>query len=128
MPKIVRFHQIGGPENLKLEDAPSAQPGTGEVKLRVQAAGLNRGESMYYHGMYVEQPKLPSRIGYEVAGVVEAVGEGVDKSWIGKKVATFPGYSLNRYGGLGEEAIVPASVLGEYPAKLSATEGAAIWM
>jgi NADPH:quinone reductase-like Zn-dependent oxidoreductase len=128
MPKIVRFHQIGGPENLKLEDAPSAQPGAGEVKLRVQAAGLNRGESMYYRGMYVEQPKLPSRIGYEVAGVVEAVGEGVDKSWIGKKVATFPGYSLNRYGGLGEEAIVPASVLGEYPAKLSATEGAAIWM
>jgi NADPH:quinone reductase-like Zn-dependent oxidoreductase len=128
MPKIVRFHQIGGPENLKLEDAPPAQPGNGEVKLKVSAAGLNRGESMYYHGMYVEQPKLPSRIGYEVAGVVEAVGEGVDKSWVGKKVATFPGYSLNRYGGLGEEAIVPASVLGEYPAKLSAAEGAAIWM
>jgi len=128
MPKIVRFHQIGGPENLKLEDAPSAQPGQGEVKLRVHAAGLNRGESMYFHGMYIEQPQLPSRIGYEVAGVVEAVGEGVDKSWVGKNVATVPGYSLNRYGGLGEEAIVPANVLGEYPAKLSAIEAAAIWM
>jgi NADPH:quinone reductase-like Zn-dependent oxidoreductase len=101
MPKIVRFHQTGGPENLKLEDAPSAQPGKGEVKLRVQAAGLNRGESMYHHGMYVEQPQLPSRIGYEVAGVVEAVGEGVDRGWIGKNIATFPGYSMNRYGGLG---------------------------
>jgi NADPH:quinone reductase-like Zn-dependent oxidoreductase len=128
MPKIVRFHHIGSPENLKLEDAPSAQPGNGEAKLRIQAAGLNRGESMYLHGMYIEQPQLPSRIGYEVAGVVEAVGEGVDKSWIGKKVATFPGYSLNRYGGLGEEAIVPASALGEYPANLSATQAAAIWM
>jgi NADPH:quinone reductase-like Zn-dependent oxidoreductase len=128
MPKIIRFHKIGGPENLKLEDAPSAEPDKGEVKLRVHAAGLNRGESMYFHGMYIEQPQLPSRIGYEVAGAVEAVGEGVDKSWIGKNVATFPGYSMNRYGGLGEEAIVPATALGEYPAKLSAVEAAAIWM
>jgi NADPH:quinone reductase-like Zn-dependent oxidoreductase len=128
MPKIVRFHQIGGPENLKLEDAPSAQPGKGEVKLRVQAAGLNRAEAMYFRGFYFEQPQLPSRIGYEVAGVVDAVGEGVDKSWVGKRVATVPGFSQNRYGTLGEEAIVPANVLGEYPAKLSAAEGAAIWM
>ncbi len=128
MPKIIRFHQIGGPENLKLEDAPSAQPGEGEAKLRVQAAGLNRAESMYYHGMYIEPTEVPSRIGYEVAGVVEAVGEGVDKSWVGKKVATFPGYSMHRYGGLGEEAIVPASALGEYPANLSVAQAAAIWM
>lgn len=128
MPKIVRFHQIGGPENLKIEDAPPADPGKGEVKLRVEAAGLNRAESMYYHGMYMEQPQLPSRLGYEVAGVVAAVGEGVDRSWVGKKVATVPGYSQNQYGSLGEEAIVPASALGEYPAKLSAVEGSAIWM
>ncbi len=128
MPKIVRFHQVGGPENLKLEDAPSAQPGKGEVRLQVHAAGLNRGESMFLHGAYIEQPQLPSRIGYEVAGVVEAVGEGVDKSWVGKKVATVPGYSMNRYGGLGEEAIVPVTALGEYPAKLSSVEAAAIWM
>jgi len=128
MPKIIRFHQIGGPENLKLEDAPSAQPGKGEVKLRVHAAGLNRAESMYYRGMYMEQPQLPSRVGYEVAGVVEAVGEGVDKNWVGKKVATIPGFSQNRYGTLGEEAIVPVTALGEYPAKLSAVEASAIWM
>lgn len=128
MPKIVRFHQIGGPENLKLEDAPSAQPGKGEVRLRVQAAGLNRAEAMYFRGMYFEQPQLPSRLGYEVAGVVDAVGDGVNKSWVGKKVATVPGFSQNRYGTLGEEAIVPASALGEYPPKLSAAEGAAIWM
>lgn|SRR5271165_1125251 len=128
MPKIVRFHQIGGPENLKLEDAPSAQPGKGEVRLRVQAAGLNRAEAVYMRGFYFEQPQLPSRIGYEVAGVVDAVGDGVDKSWVGKKVATVPGFSQNRYGTLGEEAIVPASGLGEYPAKLSPVEASAIWM
>jgi len=128
MPKIVRFHQIGGPENLKLEDAPSAEPGKGEVRLRVQAAGLNRAEAVYIRGFYLEQPQLPSRIGYEVAGVVDAVGDEVDKSWVGKKVATIPGFSMNRYGTLGEEAIVPASMLGEYPAKLSPGEASAIWM
>ena len=128
MPAIVRFHQLGGPEVLTFEEAPPAQPGKGEVKLRVQTAGLNRAESLYYHGWYLEQPQLPSRIGYEVAGVVEAVGEGVDKGWIGKAVATVPGFSQNRYGTLGEEAIVPAQVLGEYPPNLSAAQAAAIWM
>ena len=115
-------------QNLKLEDAPSAQPGKGEAKLRVQAVGLNRAEAIYIRGRYLEQPQLPSKLGYEAAGVVEAVGEGVDKSWIGKTVATVPGFSQNRYGVLGEEAIVPANMLAEYPAKLSPAQGAAIWM
>jgi NADPH:quinone reductase-like Zn-dependent oxidoreductase len=128
MPKVIRFHQLGGPENLMLEDVPSAQPGKGEAKLRVQAVGMNRAEAMYFRGFYFEQPQLPSRLGYEAAGVVEDVGEGVDKSWVGKQVATVPGFSQNRYGVLGEEAIVPANMLAEYPAKLSPAEGSAIWM
>lgn len=128
MATIVRFHQLGGPENLKLEQLPTQEPGKGEVRLRVQASGLNRAESMYYHGIYLEQAQLPSRIGYEVAGVVEAVGEGVDGKWIGKAVATIPGFSQNRYGTLGEEAVVPVGALGEYPANLTATQAAAIWM
>jgi len=128
MPKIVRFHAIGGPENLKLEDLPSRPPGEGEVKLRVQAVGLNRAESMYMHGFYFEKPELPSRIGYEAAGVVEAVGPGVNPSWVGKSVATVPGYSMSKNGVLGEEAVVPADSLGEYPAKLSPAEASAIWM
>lgn len=128
MPKIVRFHQLGGPENLKFEEAPTQQPGAGEVRLRVEASGMNRAESMYYHGRYLEEPQLPSRLGYEVAGVVEAVGDGVDQSWIGKRVATVPGFSQNRYGTLGEEAIVPVEVLAEYPKNLTPIQGAAIWM
>lgn len=128
MPKIVRFHEFGGPEKLQMEEAPRQEPGAGEVRLRVLATGLNRAESMYMHGHYMEQPQLPSKIGYEAAGVVEAVGDGVDRSWMGKTVATVPGYSQNRYGVLGEEAVVPAWTLGEYPAKLSPAEGAAIWM
>jgi NADPH:quinone reductase-like Zn-dependent oxidoreductase len=128
MPIVVRFHQLGGPENLKFEDVPSQNPGKGEVRLRVQAVGLNRAESMFYRGQYLEQPHLPSHLGYEAAGVVEAVGEGVDTDWIGKSVATIPNFSMTSYGTLGEEAIVPATALGEYPASLTATQAAAIWM
>jgi NADPH:quinone reductase-like Zn-dependent oxidoreductase len=128
MPKTIRFHQLGGPENLILEDLPSRLPESGEVKLRVAAVGLNRAESMYYHGFYFEPPALPSRLGYEATGTVESVGPGVDPSWIGKKVATVPGYSQNKYGCLAEEAIVPADSLFEYPAKLSSIEASAIWM
>ncbi len=128
MPTIVRFHQIGGPENLKLEQIPTQEPGKGEVRLRVLAAGLNRAESLFYRGQYLEQAQLPSRLGYEAAGVVEAVGKGVDAKWIGKPVATIPSFSMSRYGTLGEEAVVPVEALGEYPANLTAIQAAAIWM
>src|SRR6516165_4078484 len=128
MPTIVRFHQLGGPEVLKFEEAPQQRPGAGEVRLRVSAMGLNRAESMYYHGQYLEQPRLPSRIGYEVAGVVDAVGEGVDKALVGRHVSTVPGFSQNQYGSLGEEAVVPASALAAFPSNLTAVQGAAIWM
>ncbi len=128
MAKTVRFHQLGGPENLVIEDLPLRQPGEGEAKLRVEAVGLNRAESGFYRGFYFEKPVLPSRIGYEAAGVVEAVGPGVASSWVGKKVSTIPGFSQNKYGVLAEEAIVPADSLREYPAKFSSIEGASIWM
>jgi NADPH:quinone reductase-like Zn-dependent oxidoreductase len=128
MPKIVRFHELGGPEVLRIEEEPSRLPGKGEVKLRVQASDLNRAEALYIRGLYLEAPNLPSRIGYEVAGAVEAVGEGVDKRWLGKPVATVPGFSQNQFGTLAEEAVVPASALGEYPPNLTPTQAAAIWM
>jgi len=128
MPKIVRFHRLGGPEVLKFEEEPLKQPKKGEVRLKVQAVGLNRAESMFMHGQYVEDPKLPAGLGYEASGIVEAVGPEVDKNWLGKRVATVPAFSMNRYAMLGEEVIAPVAALGEYPAKLSAAEGAAIWM
>ncbi|HEX5230438.1 MAG TPA: alcohol dehydrogenase catalytic domain-containing protein, partial [Bryobacteraceae bacterium] len=128
MPKTVRFHTLGGPENLKIEDVPLRAPGEGEVKLRIQAIGLNRAELGFMQGFYFEQPELPSRIGYEASGIVEAVGPGVDPGWVGKRVATIPGFSMSKNGVLAEEAVVPATSLGEYPPKLSPAEGAAIWM
>ena len=128
MPKTVRFHELGGPEVLKIEEETSKQPGKGEVRLQVQAVGLNRAELMFVRGQYLEQPKLPAGLGYEAAGVVEAVGPDVDKNWVGKSVATIPAFSMNDYAMLGEEVIAPVAALGEYPAKLSPAEGAAVWM
>jgi NADPH:quinone reductase-like Zn-dependent oxidoreductase len=128
MPKVVRFHQLGGPENLKIEDLPLRELRKGEVRLRVQAIGLNRAESMFYHGMYLEDPRLPSTLGYEAAGVIEEVGPGVDRDWLGKTASTIPAFSMIEYGMVGEEVIAPVVALGEYPPNLSPVEGAAIWM
>ncbi|HWX55823.1 MAG TPA: zinc-dependent alcohol dehydrogenase family protein [Verrucomicrobiae bacterium] len=128
MSKIVRFHKVGGPEVLKIEEETPKQPGKGEVRLKVQAIGLNRAELMFMRGQYVEQPKWPAGLGYEAAGVVEAVGPDVDKKWVGKLVATIPAFSMNDYAMLGEQVIAPAAALGEYPARLSPVEGAAVWM
>jgi NADPH:quinone reductase-like Zn-dependent oxidoreductase len=128
MAKTVRFHQLGGPENLIIEDLPSWQPGPGEVKIHVEAVGLNRAEALFMRGQYFEVPELPSRIGYEICGTVEAVGPEVDESWVGKRVGTIPGYSQSKYGGLAEEAIVEASSLAESPSHLTPVEGAAVWM
>jgi NADPH:quinone reductase-like Zn-dependent oxidoreductase len=128
MPRMVRFHQLGGPEVLKIEEQASKQPGQGEARIRVHAIGLNRAELMFIRGQYLEQPKLPAGLGYEAAGVVEAVGPDVDKNWVGKSVATIPSFSMNQYPMFGEEVIAPVAALGECPANLSSTDGAAIWM
>ena len=128
MPKMVRFREVGGPEVLRIEEEPPKQPGKGEVRLKVQAVGLNRAELMFMRDQYVEHAKLPGGLGYEAAGLVEAVGPDVDQSWIGKPVSTIPSFSMNDYAMLGEEVIAPVAALGEYPPNLSPVEGAAIWM
>jgi NADPH:quinone reductase-like Zn-dependent oxidoreductase len=128
MPKAIRFNQLGGPEVLHFENLPQRQPGPGEVLLRVEAVGLNRAESMYYHGRYMEQVTLPSGLGYEALGKVTAVGPEVDPSLVGKRFGTIPGFSMNNYPVLAEEAIVPAAVLAAVPDSYSAVEGAAVWM
>ena len=126
--KIVRFHKTGDPEVLQFEEIPLPEPGQGEVRLRVKAIGLNRAEVMFRMGRYLEDPVLPATNGYEASGIVEAVGPGVDKSWIGKIASTVPAFLLTKYGVYGEVAIVPAFALAAYPEKLSFEEGTSIWM
>lgn len=128
MPKAVRFYETGGPEVLKIEEVLVPEPKQGEVKLRVQAIGLNRAESMFYHDRYLYPPKFPAGLGYEAAGIIESVGPGVDKSWIGKQISTIPISSLNDYSTVGEEVIARIEVIAEYPNSLPPIEGTAIWM
>ncbi len=128
MPKIVRFYETGGPEVLRIEESPLVEPREGEVRLKVEAIGLNRAEVMFRQGHYLENPVLPSRLGYEAAGIVDAIGPGTIGIKIGDRVSTIPSFSIGAYGVYGESAIVPAYAAVPYPENLSPAEGAAIWM
>lgn len=126
--KIVRFHETGGPEVLRLEEHPVPEPGPGEVRLRVKAIGLNRAEVMFRTGQYLVDPVLPSKLGYEASGIVEAVGPDVDPNLLGQNVSSLPAFPANAYGVYGEVAIVPAYAIAAYPAKLTYEEATSIWM
>jgi len=128
MSRIVRFKQTGGPEVLQIVEEQVAAPAKGEVQIKVHAIGLNRAEVMFRNGQYLEVPQLPARLGYEAAGTVAAVGEGVSEFKVGDAVSTIPAFSLNQHGVYGELVNVPASAVAKHPASLSWTEAAAIWM
>src|SRR5262249_12336043 len=102
MARVVRFPQTGDPEVLRLEQAEVPPPGPGEVQIDIKALGLNRAESMFRRGQYLEEPKLPARLGYEAAGTVAAVGPGVQGFKVGDAVSTIPNFSLNAYCLYGE--------------------------
>ena len=107
MPKIVRFHETGGADVLKVENLPRTEPGEGEVRLKMDAIGLNRADVMFRQGQYLQHPEPPSRLGYEAAGTVDAVGPGVSGVQKGDRVSTIPSFSMGEYGVYGESAIVP---------------------
>ncbi len=129
MPKIVRFYEIGEPEVLKIEEVPLENPGPGEVRLRVEAFGLNRSEVQYRRGVYpLLSPTFPSRLGKEAAGVIDALGPDVEEFELGERISTIPSFAdMQKYGVYGETAVVPASALAAYPPNLSTVQAAAIW-
>jgi len=128
MARIVRFDAIGGPENLKIVEIEPAPPAAGEVLVDVKAAGLNRAEWMYLRGQYLVEPKLPSRIGVEGAGVITAVGPDVKDYKPGDEVSITPNMSPAEYGVLGEIATVPVAALVAKPTGMSFEQAAAVWM
>jgi NADPH:quinone reductase-like Zn-dependent oxidoreductase len=128
MARIVRFHETGGPEVLHIEEIAVGEPGTNEIRIRVEAIGLNRAEALFRAGQYLEAPKLPARIGYEAAGIVDAVGSGVTEFRPGDPIGVIPSFSMNDYGVYGEQAIVPASAVVKTPSGVSSVEAAALWM
>jgi NADPH:quinone reductase-like Zn-dependent oxidoreductase len=96
MTKIVYFYNTGKADVLKLKDAPLKEPEAGEVRIQVKAIGLNRAEVMFREGAYLETPQFPARIGYEAAGIVDAVGVGVEQFQSGDRVSTFAGFSMSQ--------------------------------
>ena len=128
MSRIVRFHQTGGPEVLRIDEVEVRAPKAGEVRIAVKALGLNRTESMFRLGQYLEELSFPARLGYEAAGTVEAVGAGVQGFRPGDVVSTIPAFSQKDYGVYGELALVPATAVVKHPASLSWEQAAALWM
>src|ERR1700741_1894911 len=122
--KIIRFHQTGRPDVLKVEDALLRGPKPGEVVLRMEALGLSRIDALWREGSYFEQPVFPSGIGYDAAGVIESVGPGVDRIKVGDRVSTLPAVSLVDYPAHGESAVYPEKGLFLYPRNLSAEQAA----
>ena len=106
----------GGPEVLQVREVPEPQPGTGQVRIRVRAAGLNFADVMARVGMYPDAPPLPAVMGYEVAGEIDLPRERA-----GEKVL-----AMTKFGGQSEMVCVPAALAMPIPARLSFAEAAAI--
>jgi NADPH:quinone reductase-like Zn-dependent oxidoreductase len=128
MARVVQFHELGGPEVLRIEEVEIGPPKPGEIQIQIHALGLNRADSMFRRGQYLSEPRLPGRPGYEAAGTVAAIGDGVTGFNLGDAVSVIPGFDLNDYGLYGDLANAPASLVAHHPASLSWVEAAAIWM
>ncbi|TIR33853.1 MAG: NADPH:quinone reductase [Mesorhizobium sp.] len=127
MARVVRFHQHGGPEVLRIENVDTPRPSRGEIQIRVKALGLNRAEALMRWGTYIQTPPLPSGLGLEAAGVVEAVGEGVGGFAPGEAVSVVPPLSMARWPAYGEIATYPTHLVVKHPPSLSWEEAAAVW-
>jgi NADPH:quinone reductase-like Zn-dependent oxidoreductase len=112
--------RAGGPEVLKVEERPDPVTGAGEVRVAVKAAGINFADVMARAGLYPDAPKPPCVVGYEFAGVVEGVGDGVADFAPGDRVI-----GGSRFGAYAELVATPANALVPLPDDWSFEEGAA---
>jgi len=110
----------GGPEVLQVQERPDPPVGPGEVRVAVKAAGINFADTMARVGLYPDAPKPPCVMGYEVAGTVETVGDGVTEFKVGERV-----FGGTRFGGQAELVTVPAEQVLPLPERLSFEQGAA---
>lgn len=119
--RAVWITRHGGPEVLEVREGPDPAPGAGEVRIRVRATGLNFADIMARLGLYPGAPKPPFVAGYEVAGVVDAAGPGVEKPAPGARVL-----ALVRFGGHADVVCAPAASVIELPEGASFEEAAAL--
>lgn len=121
MSKVAIIHSFGGPEVLSIEDVEIAAPGAGQILLRQEAAAIHFADTLVREGMYFLKPDLPAILGLEGAGIVEAVGPGVDNVGEGDRVA----YRFN-LGGYAERRLIAADQLYKLPEGVDAKTAAAI--
>lgn len=126
--KVVRFHKTGDASVLKIEELPVPEPDEYELRIKVEAIGLNRAEVMFRNGAYLETPLLPSRLGYEAAGIVDAVGQHVTDFKVGDRVSTIPAFSMGQYGVYAERIVVPINAVAKCPESFTSQQSASIWM
>src|SRR6187455_769195 len=111
----------GGADVFEVREVPEPVPGEDEVRIRVRAAGINFADILARIGLYPDAPKPPVVVGYEVAGVVDAVGDGVTNPHEGDRVV-----ALTRFGGYSDSVVVPTSQAYRFPDRLSDAEAAAV--
>jgi NADPH:quinone reductase-like Zn-dependent oxidoreductase len=128
MSRTIKFANAGGPEVLEFIEMEVPAPGPHEVRIKVKAIGINRAESMWRKDKYVEPVKFPAGLGYEAAGVVDAVGKDVTGFAAGDTVSTIPVFSLNKYSTYGEIILAPDHAVVKHPESLSFAEAASVWM
>ncbi|MDP4022896.1 quinone oxidoreductase [Methylobacterium sp. NEAU 140] len=123
MPKAIRVYEYGGPEVMKYEDVPLAEPGKGQIRVRQEAAGVNFIDIYFRTGAY-KSPHMPYTPGKEGAGTVSAVGEGVTGFKVGDRVA----YGSAPDGCYAEEAVIPAAAAVAMPDGVDAQTAAAMML
>ena len=125
MSRMIRFHQFGDASVLRLEDVPTPKPEHDEVLVRTQALGVGWRDVLWRQNLAPDQAaQLPAGVGFELAGVVEAVGPGVEDLAPGMAVASFPSFSPNQYPAWGDLVLMPRRALARYPDVLSPAEAA----
>ncbi|PXW33855.1 UNVERIFIED_CONTAM: NADPH:quinone reductase-like Zn-dependent oxidoreductase [Williamsia faeni] len=129
MPRVVVFDQTGDPEVLRVVDEPVTAPAAGEVRIRIEAIGLNRLDSMMRAGTFPRPFHLPhARLGCEGTGIVDAVGEGVEEFRVGDAVIVTALPTMDRNGTYADYTTVPASAIIARPDGLDAVHAAALWV
>jgi NADPH:quinone reductase-like Zn-dependent oxidoreductase len=113
--------KTGPPEVLQVRDAPDPEAGTGSVRIRVHAAGINFADLLARVGLYPDAPKIPCVVGYEVGGVLDQIGPDVTGFAVGDRVFAMP-----RFGGYTDTLVIPAAQVLPMPAGMSFEEGAAL--
>jgi NADPH:quinone reductase-like Zn-dependent oxidoreductase len=128
MARIVRIHEYGDASVLKIDELEQPRPAADEVQIAVRSIGLNRAEVMFRTHTYLQEAIFPSRLGYEAAGVVSAVGSSVADFKEGDVVSVIPPHDIAKWGTYGEVCNVPARYVVKHPATVSFEEAAASWM